>query len=175
MELKELFTTLWPQVTLLLLGIGYLIKLPLDTKSKKNEINHTLYQQNRLTTVNRFFESYADAERLWNEISIYKVFERKYDTIELDSLTWPILNDLNKSLFPLMMCFEEDDFQRFKKLVSNMWAINQNISESYWEIDSRMTVSKKVASFHNFKNKAYKENKELINELSKSMKHIFNT
>lgn len=74
-----------------------------------------------------------------------------------------------------MIYFEEDDFQRFKKLVSNMWTINQNISDSYWESDSIMTVSKKVSSFHNFKNKAYKENKEIISELSKSMKKVFNT
>ena len=56
MELKELFTTYWSQITLLLIGISYFIKRGFDIKTRKIEINHSLYQQNRLSTVNRFLK-----------------------------------------------------------------------------------------------------------------------
>ena len=178
MKLEDLLTTYWAQTTLiitLLIGvIGYFIKRFFDTKSKKIEINHTLYQQNRLTTVNRFFESYADAEKLWNEISIYKVVTKEYSTVDMDSLTRPILNELDRSLFELMIYFENDEYKKFEKLVSNIKSIHNKVRDLYFDYESKMTETNKANSFDSVKNKAYKENKEIICELSKAMKEIFN-
>jgi len=42
--IKEILTTYWSQTLLLLLGIGYLVKRGLDFRSKKKEINHSLFK-----------------------------------------------------------------------------------------------------------------------------------
>jgi hypothetical protein len=73
MELKDIFTTYWSQVTLILLAVGYLIKRGLDIKSKKTEINHSLFQQNRISSVKTFFSKYAKTELMWNQLAIYEI------------------------------------------------------------------------------------------------------
>ena len=45
MNIADLFTTYWSQMTLILLGVGYFFKRWFDNKSKKIEINHSIYQQ----------------------------------------------------------------------------------------------------------------------------------
>ena len=169
----EINTILVSQIPVLLLGIGYFIKRIFDTKSKKIEINHTLYQQNRLCTVNRFFESYSDAERLWNEISIYKVVTNEYSTDDMDRLTRPILNGLDRSLFELIIYFENDEYKNFEELVSNIKSINNKVRDLYFD-ESKMTDTNKANSFDLVKNITLKENKKIIYELSKAMKRIFN-
>ena len=81
MKLEDLLTTYWPQTTLFLtfiIGlIVYFIKRAFDTKSKKIEVNHTLFQQNRLAAVNRFFENYSKVATYWNQIPIYDVIYRE--------------------------------------------------------------------------------------------------
>ncbi len=62
MKIEELFTTYWSQVTLLIIGIGYFIKRIFDQKSKKLEINHSLFQQNRINAVSKFLSTYAKTE-----------------------------------------------------------------------------------------------------------------
>lgn len=99
MELKDILTTYWSQITLLLVGIGYLIKRGLDIKSKKLEINHSLFQQNRLYAINRFFESYAKVELMWNQIAIYDIISQKLSPMEIDLLVFPTLNVCYSQLF----------------------------------------------------------------------------
>jgi len=56
MTIKDLLTIYWSQFTLILIAIGslvfYFIKRHFDKSSKKIEINHSLFQQNRLNLNN---------------------------------------------------------------------------------------------------------------------------
>lgn len=83
MTLKDLFTTYWSQVTLILLAIGYLLKRLLNNKSRKMEINHSLYQQNRILTLKSYFSNYAKAELMWQQLSIYEILEHKMTAKEI--------------------------------------------------------------------------------------------
>lgn len=56
MTLEQIFTTYWSQTTLILFGIGFLIKSSIDLSSKKTEINHNLFQQKKLESINSFFQ-----------------------------------------------------------------------------------------------------------------------
>jgi hypothetical protein len=175
MEFKELFTTYWSQVTLLLIGIGYFIKRGFDIKTRKIEVNHSLYQQNRLSTVNRFFENYAKAEMMWNQIAIYDILSRKFAPKEIDKLIFPTLNELDKNLLELMIYFDESDYSKFKSLVSNIKSINHKLSELYFDYDANKTNTNKSNDLELIKIKVYRENKKILNDLNKVMKNIYRT
>jgi len=173
MELKDLFTTYWSQTTLLLLGIGYFFKRGLDIKSKKLEINHSLYQQNTLSAVNRFFESYAKAELMWNQIEIYDIISHKLSASEIDLLVYPTINDLRKNLFELMIYFNESDYNKFYSLYSNLDIINEKMSELFFEYNPEISETMKSAKFALAKLKAFQNNNEIMAELSDVIKLSF--
>ena len=62
MKLSDLFTTYFPQVTLILGAVAslgfYFIKRGYDLKSKKVEIKHSIFQQNKLDSIKSFFSEY---------------------------------------------------------------------------------------------------------------------
>jgi len=175
MDFKELFTTYWSQITLLLLGISYFIKRGFDIKTKKVEINHSLYQQSRLSTVNRFFENYAKAEMMWNQIAIYDILSRKFAPKEIDNLIFPTLNELDKNLLELMIYFDDQDYLKFKTLASNVKSINGKLRDLYFDYDPKKTDTEKWNGFELIKNIVYLENEKILNDLNKVMKDIFRT
>ena len=175
MELKDLFTTYWSQVTLLLIGISYFIKRGLDIKSKKIEINHSLYQQNRLSAINRFFENYAKAELMWNQIAIYDILSRKLSPKEIDQLIFPILNELKKNILELMIYFNESDYKNFKLLVANVESINDKLSELYFDYNPDINDTIKSNEFQLIKMTAYQKNNKILPIISNVIKETFRT
>jgi len=95
--IEKLLTTYWGQTTLILLAIAYFIKRIFDNKSKKIEINHSLFQQKRLKVLNDFYSNYAKTEFLWDHLAIYDILSNKLVAKEIDNIIWPILNDLKKN------------------------------------------------------------------------------
>lgn len=175
MELKELFTTYWSQITLLLFGISYFIKRGFDIKSKKVEINHSLYQEHRLSVVNRFFENYAKAKLMWNQIAIYDILSRKFEPKKIDKLIFPTLNELEKNLLELMIYFDESDYKKFKILVYNVKSINRKLNELYFDYDPKITDTNKANDFELIKMKAYQENERILIDLNNVMKKTYKT
>lgn len=175
MELKDLFTTYWSQVTLLHIGISYFIKRGLDIKSKKIEINHSLYQQNRLSAINRFFENYAKAELMWNQIALYDILSRKLSPKEIDQIIFPILNELKKNLLELMIYFKDSDNKNFKLLVYNVESINDKLRELYFDYNSKNDDITKSNGFQLNKMIAYQNNDKILIDLSNVIKETFKT
>jgi len=177
MECRELQTTYASLLTLVIVGIGslifYFIKRYFDNESKKTEINHSLYQQNRLTAVNRFFESYAKSELMWNQIAIYDILSRNLSPKEIDQLVFPTLNELRKTLLELMIYFNETDYRKFKLLVYHVESINRKLSELYFEYDPKITDTEKSNDFQLIKMKAYQNNDEILLDLSNVIKETF--
>lgn len=172
--LKELFTTYWSQLTLLLLGIGYFIKRGLDTISNKREINHNLFQQYRLKAVNDFFSSYAKTEQMWKDLSIYPILEYKIDTKEMDKIIFGPVNELRKSVLELLIYFPEKDHKLFSDILNNVLSINGKLSEIYFKYDKETSVIVKSNEFGFFRDEKLDENKELFKQLSQTVKRTFN-
>lgn len=176
MELKEILTTYWPQTTLLLGLILYFVKRFFDTKSKKIEINHTLFQQNRLLAINRFFESYAKAVTKFNQIEIYQIVRRKTDPDDLNKIVLPTLNELDSSLFELRIYFDEFAFKKFKSLVLNLKTINETILDLWLKaIIPDGTIDEKVSTYVETQKECIEKNGRIFDELTKSLKDIFKT
>jgi len=169
MTIKDLLTTYWSQFTLILIAIGslvfYFIKRHFDKSSKKIEINHSLFQQNRLKTVTDFFANYVRAETMWNQIAIWEILERKIDANEIDKMIFPILNDLKRTLFELKIYFKKEDYKHFEDLVNGIYSINGKLSELYFDYDKEKKLVHKANEFSFHKDDILKKNSEIIDKI----------
>jgi hypothetical protein len=67
--MSQLLTTYFAQLLVILGVFGYLIKRSLETKTKKSETRHVLFQQNKLDSIKGFYSSYVKCERAFRSIS----------------------------------------------------------------------------------------------------------
>ena len=173
MEFTELLTTYWSQVLIVLAGLGYLLKRILDLRSKKTETNHSLFQQNRLSAVNRFFDNYSKSELMWNQIAIYDILERKLSAKEIDKIIFPVLNELDKNVLELMIYFNEKEMQNFKLIALNFKSINRALSSIYFDYDQDKTITNKSNEFALAKEKALISNEKILIKLASDIKKTF--
>ena len=173
MKIEQLFTTYWSQVTLLLIGFGYFVKRIFDQKSKKLEINHSLFQENRITAISNFLSTYAKTELMWREIAIYKILSNTLDANKIDSIIWPPLNEMKKSVLELKIYFEGETHLNFEKMLDGFLSINTRLSSLYFEDNSDLTLRQKSNNFHSFKENKIKENDALLTAMCKEIRTIY--
>ncbi|NLX72412.1 MAG: hypothetical protein GXY94_03800 [Bacteroidales bacterium] len=173
MKFTELLTTYWSQVLIVLAGLGYLLKRILDIRSKKTETNHSLFQQNKISSINRFFENYSKSELMWNQIAIYDILERKLSPKEIDKIIFPVLNELDKNLLELMIYFDEKEIRDFKIIVENIKSINRALSSIYFDYAPDKTIINKSNEFTFAKEKVLLSNGKILIELAKYIKQTF--
>jgi len=120
MNLKELLTTYYPQIILVLGGfwslIFYFIKRNFDLKSKKIEIKYTLFQQNRINAIQEFLSSYKNIEHVYNEIDYYRIENEKCDEKEFDFKFQPLFNKFREAYSNLYFYFNPEEREDFKKI-----------------------------------------------------------
>lgn len=85
-------------MTLIFLGIGYLIKRILELTSRKKEINHNLFQDKKLDAVNSFFRAYAEVQQMWHGIAIHDILRGKIESKEIDIIVSPEINKLQSTV-----------------------------------------------------------------------------
>ena len=174
MEIQELLTTYWSQFTLLLLGVGYFIKRIFDNISNKREINHNLFQQHRLNTINKFFTSYAKTERMWNDLSVIPIFEYKISTKEMDKIIFPSIDQLRMNILELQIYFPEKEHKIFKDILKNVLKINGKLNSIYFNYDKETTVTVKSNNFSFVRDSKLEENEKLLEKLSEIIRKTFN-
>jgi hypothetical protein len=175
MKIEEVFTTYWSQVTILLFAIAYFIKRIFDLKSKKLEINHSLFQQNKINTVNDYFKNYARAELMWQQLQIWNILSNKLTAADMDKYIWPPLRDLKQSVLELHLYFEDDLHKPFSDIFENMLSINTELGEIYSMSNVEDKVIIKANRFESFKKKMISENNNILMALSKTIRyHLIN-
>ena len=173
MTIEQLFTTYWSQLTLILLGIGYFIKRILDNISKKREINHSLFQQKRLESVNSFYSIYAKSERMWVHIRIHEIVQNKISPTDLDETIFPLLNDLKRNLLELQIYFDDVEHARFKNIYDNLNLINRKLSDIYFDFDQNKTNTQKSNSFQFYRDDVLEKNELILKKISTNLKKTF--
>jgi len=173
MKIEEIFTTYWSQVTLLIIGIGYFIKRIFDQKSKKLEINHSLFQQNRINAVSKFLSTYAKTELMWREVAIYKILSKELKADQIDNIIWPPLREMKMSVLELKIYFEGDTHNGFEKLLEGFLSINSKLIDLYSEKNEDLLLIQKSNEFHSFKDKTLIKNEELLTNLCKEIRKIY--
>jgi hypothetical protein len=170
---KELLTTYWSQTTLLLLGVGYLLKRVFDDRSKRVEINHTLFQQNRISAVGTFFKSYAAVELMWRQVQVHAIANKKLDAKEIDEYVFPPINSLKTSLIELQIYFSKDSYKKVEEIYNNILSINDALSQMFFwsnDDDRRIEVTNKFA-FH--RDAILKKNSKLLDTFTDEIRAEF--
>lgn len=174
MKVEELLTTYWSQTTLILLGIGYIIKKILDGISNKREFNHKLFQQYRLKAISDFFSSYAKTEQMLKDISIDKVLEYKVETKEMDKIVFTPIDELRKNILELRIYFpNEEEHSIFNEILENALKINAKLSAIYFNYDKETSPIVKSNNFRSFRDEKIAENNRLIADLSIIIRRTF--
>lgn len=169
----DVLTTYWSQTTLLLFGLGFLIKRILDIRSKKVEINHGLFQQKRLESVNNFFTNYAKAEQMWTSIAIWDILENRIKSKEIDQIIYPHLNELERNILELQIYFAESDHRHFAEIMENLHEINRKLKKVYFDYSPETSVINRSNEFQFHCDKKLKENKEIFRKLSPIIRATF--
>jgi len=170
---RELLTTYWSQLTLLLLGAGFIIKRILDTRSKKVEINHSLFQQKRLESVNSFFTNYAKAEAMWTSLAIWDILENRLKSKEIDQIISPHLNELERNVLELQIFFKENEHKHFSEIMDNLHDINRALKKVYFDYNPNTTVIARSNEYQFKCEEKLRENKAIFKKLSTVIRTTF--
>jgi hypothetical protein len=171
--LEKIFTTYWSQVTLILVGLGYFIKRLFDNNSKKQEINHSLFQNKKLEAVNSFFSTYAKSKQMWTHIKIYQILRNEFSPSEIDAMIFPTLNELNKNVIELQIYFDERSHKEFEDIFINMQQINNKLSELYFDYDENISDTNKSTDFSIYKRNLLEQNEYILKQITKKLKQSF--
>ena len=170
--LEKILTEYWSQVALLLAFIGYFGKRILDNISKKREINHSLFQEKRLTAVNKFFNAYSESTQMWFSLVVSDILHHRTDPKELDEIIYPSLNKLKSIVKELQIYFDLKDAKLFDEILDNSLDINQKLFEMYFQSNEKYVV--RSNSFLEFRDQKLKSNEEVFKKISKRLKKTFN-
>ncbi|UEG50775.1 hypothetical protein LK994_04715 [Ferruginibacter lapsinanis] len=170
---KEILTTYWSQVTLLLLAIGYLIKRIFDDRSKKAEINHSVYQQNRISALTNFFRNYAAVELMWKQIHIWAIVQNKLSAEEIDKYIWPSINSLKTSVIELKLYFEKNDHDLFELILENILDINQEMSLIFFQPNLDQTLVQRTNKFIFYRDDMFQKNNKILTDVTDKIRKLF--
>jgi hypothetical protein len=175
MKILDFLIKYWSQIAVVVFGLGYIVKLFLQNKYKKIEINHSLFQQNRISTVNNFFSYYAKAELMWNQIAYYSILEHTINVKEIDKMILPTMNDLNRTVLELKMYFAVDDHSYFQRLANGFEFINGKMLDLYINIHDDKSLTVRANEFTRFREEILLNNKVVIDELCLRIRKAFKT
>jgi len=177
MTLKELFTTYWSQFTLILLGLGYLIKYVLDLVFKKREINFTIIQNRKLDSINKFFSRYAKVESMWLDLAVYPILRGEVKADEIDIIIFSSINDFKSSVFEVKIYTNDEENEKYDLLYENMMLINKKLNSLYMKTTfsgiKPTKVSDEVNEFSEFRDNLLKKNSLIIGDICKELKKTY--
>ncbi len=131
MDLSKLLTEYFPQLLVVLGIFGYLIKLNLESKTKKAESRHNLFQQNKLDAIKGFYVSYVACELAFTNISTIQLLTNKYSPIELDVKTKEPISGLLSSQLILNLFIDELELDIIKNIVDRIMDIHRSYQNSF--------------------------------------------
>ncbi|GAA4457551.1 hypothetical protein [Rurimicrobium arvi] len=164
----------WSQITLVLLGVGYFVKRVLDLKSKKLEINYTLFQQHRIQSISNFLMNYAKADRVYLELSHYDIMNGKYTPKELDEIILPTLGELQKAVLEIKIYFDQETYTPFCKVMEEFFDLNNMIMRTWLDNNDRTKIIPLSNKIHSYKQRVRSRNEELLQQISNNVKLIYN-
>lgn len=171
--IEKLLTVYWPQTTLLLVAVGYPIKRALDNKSKKIEINYTIFQQRRLEALQRFILAYSNIEQVWRVLNIDEIASRSITAKEIDNMIEPPLKEMKSSVLELQVYLDNKDFVLFEQILFNTNIYQSLLSNLYYNYETDKTHYQKLMNFRKESEPYLIRNKELIGKVNDIVKKTF--
>ena len=159
--------------TSIVLVVGYFIKRKYDLKSKKTEINHNLFQKDKLSAVQSFFFQTSQTEAMWHSFNFYKVLDDASNdgTLEnmLDEKIWGSHYNLKHSILNVRIFFDEAEFKYFEEVYENFNKINRIVSSFHIKPKHSFTNSEAAYIYNDVLDKAKNNNKILLNKIASIM------
>ncbi|MGX9987537.1 hypothetical protein [Soonwooa purpurea] len=171
--IKDILTTYWSQFTLLIFGIGYLIKIALDTRYKKSEINHNLFQQRKLDSLNNFFLTYSQVHQIWYDFPVYSASRGKFSATELDEMIFPSLNELKRNVLELKIYFDKGSHDNFEEILQSFFKLNGKLKAIVFNSEPQNNPTL-LANFEILKDEYFSKNEKLLNKITTKVKTDFN-
>jgi hypothetical protein len=170
--MEEIFVKYWSQILLLITTIGIGLKMVFNYRLKKKEINHSIFQQNRMDALVRFYNAYAEVNSMWVKLPIYKILKTEISSEQIDNIIQPPLNKLEASVLILQLYFEENIFEMFKKVERNMFRINGHYLNISFDFKEDETIINKANNYVQFREGIETENAKIIKEISASISKV---
>jgi hypothetical protein len=117
----------WAQISFLLLAIGYVIKIIVDSVFKKKEIRYNFFLNNRMKSIEKFLSDYSSLESSFSDTStsyINKLLSAK----ETDNIIVPLRYKLTDSLATLQLYVSAEEYEGFSKVYSNFLFLMNKVS-----------------------------------------------
>lgn len=171
--LEKLLTLYWPQTTLILLAIGYLIKRVLDNKSKKIEINYAIFQQKRLEAMQKFITAFSNSEQAWRLINLDEVASKSITADKLGDIVEPVLREMKSSVLELQIYLDNADYALFEEVLANTNNYYLALSRLYFNYDAEKTSYIKLQEFQEHSNRYLADNRKLIKQVNSIVKKTF--
>lgn len=173
MTITDLLTTYWSQTTLFLVGVGYLIKQVIDSKNKKFETNYSLFQQNKINAIDHYYDCYANAEQMWNHLSVYEILDNKFTAKEIDEQIFPSLNAVRSADLKLKMYLDNNGVELVDTITSALFSVNGTLNKVFFAPDTELKRVHRVNEFTEKLDSVKNNNKKLINLLTKNVRSSF--
>ncbi len=167
----KFFIANWAQISFILIAIGYIIKVILDSRFKKKEIRYNFFLTNRMKSIEKFLSDNANLESSHADAS-RSYINKLLNANEVDDIIVPLRYKLTDSLSLLQLYTTEDEFQKFFQVYTNSIQMMNIVSRlkrelKLDEIEKGNELSE-ILSKHKATNK--KLLKEIINQIQKDLK-----
>ena len=150
----------WVQISFILLALGYIIKVILESIFKRKEIRYDFFLNNRMKAIETFLSNHANLESSFKDAFrsyIYKTLSAK----EIDNILVPLRYKLKDSLSILQLYTTEIEFKKFSEVHSNlMFLLNQS---SRLKHEPVMNETEKGNELSSMETKYELKNKPLLN------------
>ncbi|MFV0325945.1 MAG: hypothetical protein ACK5LF_16450 [Bacteroides xylanisolvens] len=167
---RVILTDYWAQLSFLLLGIGYIVKVILESINKRKEIIYSFFQQNKLNAVNNYLSAYSEVLSMIRNIPEFEIYRYTISAKEIDAYVQPPLSKLNAATNELHMYLEEKQYLIFKNITNNIEAINSKMIDLRTNINPDYTPTQKSIDFYEIKTNNLNENENLISEVLKEIR-----
>lgn len=129
--MKELITDYWAQISLMTIGAGYFIKIILDYLTKRKEINHSLFQQNRIDTLKEFLTSYSETLVMLNSVPITDIASKKIPIEKTNEILLEPLSRLEAVTVTLGLFLDKSSHKEISRVPENINQIAIDIKMLY--------------------------------------------
>jgi len=171
--IKDILTTYWSQTTIILLAIGFVVRSYTDLKAKKTEINHNLFQEKKMESVNKFFSNTATTIQMWKNLPVIPILENHYTSKEIDKLIFPELNELRRNVFELKIYFDKKEHLEYDNILKLMQQINANLSSTYSSLEKETPIIVKSNNFQSLRDQKLNEIDKILESITEKIRKEF--
>lgn len=168
---KTILSEYWSQLSFLLLGIGYIIKVILESINKRKEIAYSFFQQNKLNAVNSYLSAYSEVLSMIRNLPEFDIYSNYITADGIDAYVQPSLSKLNAATNETHIYFEDKQYLIFMRITENIEAMNSKMIELHADKRPNYNHTQKHTDFWEIKNNRLDENEKLIEKVLKDIRN----